>query len=104
MKLTKSELRRVIREVISESMLESESPLVWEEDEDSFGRKFISTRLGVYDWSPSTGHLKFVSSTNGRVTLLSKDLSTKRSGGFHDIKTEEQAIERVKQHMARQKK
>jgi hypothetical protein len=103
MKLTVTQLRQIIREVVTESVL-GQPPLQWEEGEDSFGRKFYYSDKGIYDWSPSTGHLKFISNTNGRIQTLSKDLNPRRSGGFHDVKSEEQATERVRQHMARQKK
>jgi hypothetical protein len=116
MKLTVTELRQVIREVISESLpswdddededvdpvviQDPNGPLRWQEED---GHKYVYTKQGVYDWSPSTGYLSFVSNFNGRTSLLSKDLNPRRSGGFHDMKSEEHATARVKQHAMRQK-
>ena len=114
MRLKLNELRQVIREAIfdwhdSEEDEEDDEPIViqdpsgplrWQEEG---GHKYVYTKQGVYDWTPSTGYLRFVSNVNGRSSLLSKDLNPKRAGGFHNMKSEEQATERVKQHAMRQK-
>jgi len=126
MKLTVTELRQVIREVIAESpawweknwaedeeedledldpkiVQDPNGPLRWQ-DADDPGHKVIHTKKGIYDWLPSSRYLYFRPIGSDKAQTLSVDANRGRSGGFHNMETEEQAIARVKQHAMRQKK
>lgn len=100
MRITESQLRKVIKKIVSEQV-SMDSPIAWEEDQ--MGRKFYYSPTGTYDWDSTTGHLSYTSNRDGRRQVLSRDLNPRRSGGFHDIKTQEQADQRVRVHMGRQR-
>ena len=127
MKLTVTELRQVIREVIAESpawweknwaedeadeedlegldpkvIQDPSGPLRWQDAEDP-GHKVIHTEQGIYDWFPSTRYLYFRPVGSDEAQKLSVDANPRRSGGIGNMKTEEQATARVKQHAMRQK-
>jgi len=128
MKLTVTELRQVIREVIAESpawweknwaedeadeedledldpkvIQDPSGPLRWQDTEDP-DHKVIHTKQGIYDWFPSTRYLYFRPVGSRKAQTLSADANPRRKAGIHSIETEEQATARVRQHMARQKK
>jgi hypothetical protein len=93
MRITESQLRKIVREEI----LKEGPSIQWKEGQ--MGRMYHETPDGTYDWSPSTGHLAFVSNKDGRRTILSSDTSPKRSGGFHNMKSQEEVDTRVQAHM-----
>jgi hypothetical protein len=125
MKLTVAELRQVIREVIAESpawweknWAEDEDledldpkivqgpsgPLRWQDAEDP-DHKVIHTKQGIYGWFPSTRYRYFrPDGSDDEAQKISGDANPRRSGGIGNMKSEEQATARVRQHMARQKK
>jgi hypothetical protein len=94
-----AEARPSIKRASTSRFQDPKGPMKWRAGDDS--SKYIHTLDGTYNWTPSTGHLSFISNKNGRRTVLSKDLNPRRTGGFHDMKNEEQAMERVKQHANR---
>ncbi len=99
MKITESQLRSIIREELENL---NDTPITWEKDEDSLDSHFYETKNGVYEWHPMTGYLTFMSFKNGRRTVLSKEISPKRSGGFHNAMRDQKiADELVRNHMKR---
>ena len=98
MKITESQLRKIIREELENL---NDEPIMWEKNEDSLDSHFYETKNGVYEWHPMTGYLTFISK-NDRRTLLSKEISPKRSGGFHNtMRNQKMADELVRNHMKR---
>lgn len=95
MKITKSQLQRIIREAV-------QLEVQWEKDPDT-GAMYFTSSNGDYMWTPSVGLLEFQSWKTGRVQRLSKAINPRRSGGFHNLRTEEEASARVLKHMKRQK-
>ena len=102
MKITESQLRSIIREELENL---NDEPIAWEEDEDSLDSHFYKPKNGiegVYEWHPMSGRLTFMSFKNGRRTVLSKEISPKRSGGFHNAMRDQKiADELVRNHMKR---
>jgi len=96
MKITKRHLKRIIREVTGANIR-------WHEAPKGSSTFFFETPKGTYMWRRSVGFLEFQSNTTGRVQRLSKDINPRRSGGFHNISTEDQATARVEKHMRRQR-
>jgi len=95
-KITKHQLRRIIREA-------RQADVGWGEDRPGSGLFYFESPTGTYMWRRTTGHLEFQSNTTGRVQRLSRPVSARRAGGFHDIETEGQATARVQSHMRRQR-
>ena len=96
MKITRRQLRRIIREATGTNVS-------WKESPPRSSTFLFDTPKGTYMWRPSVGFLEFQSNTTGRVQRLSKDLNPRRSGGAHDMRTEDQATARVQAHMRRQR-
>lgn len=96
MRITKRQLKRIIREAV-------QAGVSWKESPPRSSTFFFDTPKGTYMWRRSVGFLEFQSNTTGRVQLLSKDINPRRSGGFHNISTEDQATTRVEKHMRRQR-
>ena len=102
MKITENQLRKLIREEIeTESSFWKQSPRgssFYHTDETDL----IETS-GDYLWDPTIGTLSY--RPWGRRAKgsdkLSREVSPRRAGGFENIRTEEQATERVLQHKKR---
>jgi hypothetical protein len=94
MRITESQLRRIVRQEI---LREGAPAVVWEEGR--MGKKHYVTPSGTYTWEPSKGYLTFFSKRDGRLTVLSYEISSKRSGGFHNVVDQASADSRVLGHM-----
>jgi hypothetical protein len=96
MRITESQLRKIVRQEI---LREGVPTVAWEEGH--MGKKHYETPSGTYTWEPSIGYLTFFSNRNGRLTVLSREISSRRSGGFHNITDQASADQRVLDHMSR---
>jgi len=101
MKITERQLRKLIREEI-----EMEAAGFWTQrprgggfyHKDDTGDLATS---GDYIWDDVVGTLYYKPWGSSRVQKLSREINPRRSGGFHNIRTEEDATNRVLKHKKR---
>jgi hypothetical protein len=101
MKITKKQLKRIIQEAI-----ESADEYFWIPRKrhggfyhpDDTGDLATS---GDYIWDPVLGTLYYKPWGPRKWQKLSREINPRRSGGFHNIRTEEDATNRVLKHKKR---
>jgi len=100
MKITKKQLKRIIQEAIEGAGVN------WIPRKKHGG--FYHTddtgdlaTSGDYIWDPVVGTLYYKPWGSSRVQKLSREINPRRSDGFHNIRTEEDATNRVLKHKKR---
>ena len=100
MKITKKQLKRIIQEAIEGAGVNWRARKRHEGFYHTDDTGVLATS-GDYIWDPVVGTLYYKPWGSNRVQKLSREINPRRSGGFHNIRTEEDATNRVLKHKKR---